>query len=159
MKKYLLVVAILFSLYAQSQSIKTFEAFQPYLEANNDSIYVINFWATWCKPCVEELPYFEQLHLQYKNQKVKVVLVSLDFKSQFEKKLLPFVKQKNITAETILLNETDYNNWLPKVNKTWSGAIPATLIMYKPSNTHIFFEKELANFAELENYILPILKK
>ncbi|MFT5167540.1 MAG: thiol-disulfide isomerase/thioredoxin, partial [Saprospiraceae bacterium] len=64
-----------------------FEALVPLFEKQNDTTYVINFWATWCKPCVAELPYFEELHNRYKGKKVKVLLISLDFPNQIEKKL------------------------------------------------------------------------
>src|SRR5690606_6809447 len=57
-----------------------FEALEKkYFQKKNDSIYVINFWATWCKPCIKELPAFEKIASEYADKKVKVLLVSLDF--------------------------------------------------------------------------------
>jgi thiol-disulfide isomerase/thioredoxin len=47
--------------------------------SSTDTIYVVNFWATWCKPCVEELPIFDSLNLEVKGQAIKVLLVNLDF--------------------------------------------------------------------------------
>ena len=61
-----------------------FEDFAPLLELNNDTVYVINFWATWCGPCVEEMPYFEQLHARMAEKPVKVLLVSMDFKKDLD---------------------------------------------------------------------------
>ena len=44
-----------------------FDGLKPYLNKKDDDVYVINFWATWCAPCVKELPYFEQLNKNYKS--------------------------------------------------------------------------------------------
>lgn len=90
---------------------------------------VVNFWATWCKPCVKELPYFERLNDAYAEKNVKVVLVSLDFSDDFDGKLMPFVKNKNLRSELYWLDESNPNDWINLVEPTWQGAIPATLIV------------------------------
>lgn len=114
-----------------------------------NTTYVVNFWATWCAPCVKELPYFEKLNSD--NNKVKVVLVSLDFKKQLETKLIPFLKKKAIKSQVVLLTDKDYNTWLPMVDKSWSGSIPATLIIHK--GKRIFIEKDFASYDELNDYV------
>ncbi len=58
---------------------KKFEDFEYLLEKDNDTTYVINFWATWCLPCVKELPEFEEINQHFKDKKFKMILVSLDF--------------------------------------------------------------------------------
>ncbi|MEH0156053.1 TlpA family protein disulfide reductase [Limibacter armeniacum] len=116
-----------------------FKTFEPLLHRQNDTTYVVNFWATWCKPCVEELPAFEQLNTTYKGKPVKVMLVSLDFKEQAEKKLGNFMQKKNIASEVLLLDDPDANAWINKVSEKWSGAIPATVI-YK-GNDYSFYEQ------------------
>lgn len=124
-------------------------------EQNNDTTYVINFWATWCGPCVKELPYFETLHKQYKDQKVKVLLVSLDFKRQIERKLIPFVKKRQLQAEVIALTDGDYNSWIDKVDTDWGGAIPITVV-YK-GNKRKFHGEEFSNYEDLENLVKQFL--
>jgi len=130
-----------------------FKSFEHYLQQHNDTTYVINFWATWCMPCVAELPNFERLNNAYKTQKVKVILVSLDMKKQVEKSLLPFIKKKNLLSEVLFLNDPDADSWIAKVDKNWSGAIPATVIynkrtrkFYEQSFTYEALEKELKEF-------------
>jgi len=134
---------------AQIKVYEKFEAFEKDVIKANDTVYVINFWATWCAPCIKELPYFEKLHTD--NKKVKVILVSLDSQKDLEKKLLPFIERKKISAEVVLLSDKDYNSWLDKIDKDWSGAIPATLIL--EGKKHLFAEREFESFTELNDYV------
>lgn len=124
-----------------------------YLQQKNDTIYVINFWATWCKPCVKELPAFEKLREQYSGEKVKVVLASLDFPEKIEKQVVPFIKKHNLQSEVVLLDDPDSNSWIPQVSQDWSGAIPATIIynqqerkFYERSFTYDELNTELTSF-------------
>src|ERR1700739_2398938 len=77
------------------------------IKNNSDTAYVVNFWATWCVPCVKELPAFDSLNTAYSKKKVKVLLVSLDFKEDLQTKLIPFLISKKIKPEVVLLDETD----------------------------------------------------
>lgn len=120
---------------------------QQYLQKKNDSIYIINFWATWCKPCIKELPAFEKLASNYTDKKVKLLLVSLDFPDKLESQVIPFIERNNIQSEVVLLDDADANSWIPKVSPQWSGAIPATIIYKK--TTRKFYEQSFT-FEELE---------
>ena len=121
---------------------------------SNDTTYVINFWATWCSPCVKEIGYFETLHRKYAGDKVQVVLVSLDFPNQVNRRVVPFLEEKKITAPVRLVTELDYNSWIDQVDPAWSGALPATLILHK--DKRIFMEKELTE-NELFEHVEQIL--
>ncbi len=130
-----------------------FNGLEYFLKKKNDTTYVVNFWATWCVPCVEELPHFEKLNEKYKEDKVKVLLVSLDMKKMVEGKLLPFIKERQLKSEVLYLQDPDQNTWLPKVDSTWSGALPATVIynkdnrkFFERSFTYEELEKEVSNF-------------
>lgn len=133
-----------------------FNELEPLLNKKNDTTYVVNFWATWCKPCIKELPAFEKINEQYASQKVKVLLVSLDFPRQLESKLIPFVKKRQIKTEIVLLDDPDANGWIPKVNKEWSGAIPATLFY---NDTERFFYERSFTYEEIETELISILNK
>ena len=124
-------------------------------QQKNDTTYVINFWATWCAPCVKELPYFEDLTTKYANEKVKVILVSLDFSKQLEKKLKPFLKEHQLKSEVLVLIDPDANSWVDKVNPAWSGAIPATVVYKGDKNK--FYEKSFESLVELEEVVTPFL--
>jgi thiol-disulfide isomerase/thioredoxin len=132
----------------------TYDAFKSYLEADNDTIYVVNFWATWCKPCVEELPSFEQLYQNYKDKKVRLILVSLDFEKQIESKLIPFMKKNELKGEVLVLKQKGMNDWIDKIDPSWSGALPATIIYNK--NKRAFFEQSF-EYEALETKLQEFL--
>ena len=122
--------------------------------SNEGNPIIINFWATWCKPCIKELPAFEKIASEYADKKVKVLLVSLDFPEKIENQVIPFIKKNNIKSEVILLDDADANSWIPKVSPDWSGAIPATVI-YK-NDRRKFYEQSFT-FEALETEIKTFL--
>lgn len=152
-----LVFWLMVSVSVYGQEIISFNDLQKRTHQNNDTIYVINFWATWCSPCIEELPYFEVLRDNYRSDKLRVILVSLDFKSQLQKKVIPFLQKNNIRSTVWLLDEPDANAYIDKVSKEWSGAIPATLILNGKKNIKQFYEKQFTE-NELQSIIKPLMK-
>lgn len=131
--------------------VVNFEEFEPYLSSASDTTYIINFWATWCKPCVEELPYFESLTRDFSEKRVKVLLVSMDFENQIEKRVVPFIEEEKIQSEVVVLVEPNANAWIDKVDPRWSGAIPATII-YR-SGQRSFYGDQFASYEELKSII------
>ncbi|HSV89090.1 MAG TPA: TlpA disulfide reductase family protein [Bacteroidales bacterium] len=136
--------------------VVSFDELYPLLNRNNDTTYVINFWATWCAPCIREIPAFEKLYEKYQAQKVKVILVSLDFPDHLQSRVIPFVERMDVKSDVILLDDPDANRWIPLVSENWTGAIPATLIYNR--ETRQFFQREFY-FEELEQIILSMLNK
>ncbi len=130
-----------------------FYEFEPMLTTTSDKVQVINFWATWCAPCVEEMPYFEALADTYKKE-IDLKFISLDMPEHKASKVLKFAIDKNIQNDIILLDDTRSHYWIPKVDQDWSGAIPATLIVTKDQKAFYeqpFTQDELAN--ELKKFI------
>lgn len=117
---------------------------------------IINFWATFCVPCIKELPHFQKLAQQYKNNGVQLYLVSLDVADAYPRKIDAFTKRLKITAPTIFLDETNADEFCPVVDKSWSGAIPATLFLNKKTGYRKFIEEELSEEA-LESEIKKML--
>lgn len=111
--------------------VMNFDQLEPYLHQQDDCVYMVNFWATWCVPCRQEMPAINAVAEKYSHENFKVLLVSLDFPDQLEKNLIPFVKSNNIMSEVILLDDPDQNRWIDLVDKSWSGEIPFTLIYGK----------------------------
>lgn len=104
----------------------------------SDKLHVINFWATWCAPCVNELPEFQKAVSESDAGKVDFLFVSLDFPSEADKKLLPFLQKNSYTFNVFLMTETDYNSWIDLVDPIWQGNIPATLFFNRARKIHYF---------------------
>jgi thiol-disulfide isomerase/thioredoxin len=124
--------------------------------AGSDSVLVVNFWATFCKPCVEEIPYLEKVCKKYRGQKVTLLLVSLDLPADYPAKIKAFVKKRRFTARTLWLAETDADYFCPQIDKKWSGSIPATLIVNKAKNHRSFYEQPFKE-AEFEKVLREAL--
>ena len=110
----------------------------------SDTVYVVNFWATFCKPCVGEIPSFINVVNKYKNQKVKLLLVSLDLPSYYPAKIAAFVKKSHFNTNIAWLNETNADIFCPMIDEKWSGAIPATIIVNGKTGYKKFFEDEMS---------------
>ena len=143
---------------AQNVSVLKVTDIQKRLNNNSDTTYIVNFWATWCAPCVKELPDFDSINKIYASKKVKVILVTMDFKEDLKSKVLPFLKEKDIRSEVDLLDETNGNYFIPKISGNWSGALPATLIVNNKNKTKLFFEKKL-NYEFLKTQVDSIINK
>jgi thiol-disulfide isomerase/thioredoxin len=113
-------------------------------------IHIFNFWATWCKPCIEELPFLEAVNLKYEN--VQVSLISFDDVADLDIKVKTFVQKKGLQSKVYLLDETDYNQFIDLVDSHWSGAIPATVIVSCPDKTRVFKEGAFKE-GELERIV------
>lgn len=153
LKFFSIFLFVLCSLVFTGQTIKVyknFADFEPQLHKSSDTTYVINFWATWCKPCVEEMPEFLEINKKFEKQKFKMILVSLDFDTQLETKVKPFIRENHIQAEVVLLDDPRQNQWIDRVNKDWSGAIPITVIYNK---NFYFFHEGTLTFEKLNELI------
>ena len=169
MKYSLTFFCLLFSGYLQAQTLPTLSLEQLKTELNkqDDTLRVVNFWATWCKPCVEELPDFVNLAYQYhtEGRQVKFLLIAVEDKlttiQNFLQKKPYFQKEpakKNLDALFYVLTEKDANLWIPAIEAKWEGEIPATLIINALNKLREFYPKQLSH-TELENLINTHLKK
>jgi thiol-disulfide isomerase/thioredoxin len=137
-----------------SLEIYNFDGIEKFLTTTDDKVYVVNFWATWCAPCIKELPYFEQLNKNYENE-LDVILISLDFPKNYDSKLKPFILKHQLQSKVMALNDPDANTWIPKVDESWSGAIPATLIFNKDKRQ---FYEQTFTYDELETEVKQFIK-
>lgn len=145
MKKIVLLFAFTFlNLITFSQSIKKVKItdIKTLIDSSNHPL-IINIWATWCSPCIHEIPYFEKQVATLKEQKVELILVSVDFKTDYPKKLNSFVKEKNYISKVVWLDETDANYFCPFIDKSWDGNIPVTLMVNNKKNYKMFYGGQL----------------
>lgn len=131
-----------------------FEGLKPLLNKSDEKTYIVNFWATWCKPCVEEMPDFEKLYAEVKDDNVELILISLDMPSMWKSKLEPFVAKHQLKGKVVILDDPKMNDWIPQIDPDWGGGIPATLIYNQEQREfypHGFKYEELKN--ELNKFL------
>jgi thiol-disulfide isomerase/thioredoxin len=135
--------------------VHDYNSFEPLLNIQNDSIYIFNFWATWCKPCIAELPDFNRIQETYNSKKVKVYLINIDLEKEIDQTIFTFIQKRNLfSAEFMILDDPDANRWIDSIHKEWSGGIPATLIINR--NKRQFYERSFT-FTELESELKKYL--
>ncbi len=157
LKRLITLSLLLFPLLITAQTVSHVYKIDALLKriSSPDTTYIVNFWATWCKPCVQELPSFDSLYISLKEKPVKLLLVTLDFKEELNKKVNPFLAKNKIKMECVLLDEVNGNDFIDKVDKAWTGAIPATL--FKKDKKKILAEKKM-HLSELEEHLKEIEK-
>lgn len=150
----ILVFAAPLGLFGQSAELVRLSQLQAKIQGEQERIQVINFWATWCGPCIKEMPLFEKLQADRKDILVRLVSLDIDLDPNPDK-VRSFVARKKITSEVIILDERNPNEWIDKVEKSWSGAIPATLLINNKNGKRKFVERALQE-GELEKLIAEI---
>ena len=159
MKKFLsILLFILPVMIAHGQDIKKVKITD--LEktiAESKTPLIINFWASWCKPCLEEIPYFMEEVKNHVKDSLKLLLVSLDMDDAYPAQIRHTITKRKITVPVQWLDETNADYFCPKIDPTWSGAIPATLFMNKQTGYRKFFEEKLSE-ENLEKEIMAILE-
>jgi thiol-disulfide isomerase/thioredoxin len=126
--------------------------------AESKTPLIVNFWATFCKPCVEEIPYFQQEVKKQEKDSVKLLLVSLDLEEFYPAKIKTFATKQKFTAPIQWLDEYNADYFCPKVDPKWSGAIPATLFINNKTGYRKFFEEQLSH-TKLQKEIDAMLGK
>lgn len=127
---------------------------QKIIASTSEPYQVVNFWATWCAPCVKELPLLEKLNAE--NDNVRVTLVSMDLElDPNPDKVNRFVKRKNLKSWVVILDEQNPNDWISKIDDHWSGALPATLIVNSKTGQRKLVERELHE-GELEKLMAEL---
>jgi thiol-disulfide isomerase/thioredoxin len=136
---FLLITGIVFGQQVSKMKITDLEA---YIGKSMKPL-VITFWATFCKPCLQEIPYFQNTIKEKYDGEVELVLVSLDLPDYYPSKISSFAIKSNFSVPIVWLNETNADYFCPRIDEKWSGAIPATLMINNRKNYRKFYEQQL----------------
>lgn len=159
MKKFLLLLAmatVFGTAFCQQIPKYKITDIESLINTNSGQVLVLNFWATFCKPCVAEIPSFISVCDNFKKNNVKLMLISVDLPSYYPKKVASFAKKHQFNTNLAWLDETNADYFCPKIDSTWSGSIPATLIINTVSGKRKFVEGEITG-EELESEIKKVI--
>lgn len=145
--------ALITGLRAQTSEVQLIklEELKALIDKQDDTTRIFNFWATWCMPCVRELPFLDSFSRYSLKADEQLFLVSLDDAKKAKAKVSGFVKRKNLTAPVFLLDEDNPNEFIDAIDPTWIGSIPATLVVSR--DKRCFAEHEVHGTAELRDWV------
>lgn len=140
----LILLFSLTTIVAQAQTIKKWkiEDLVAYID-RSEKPTMVNFWATYCVPCIEEIPYFQELTKKYKANGVELLLVSLDFAELYPARIAAFAKKRKFYAPIVWLDEENADHFCPKIDSSWSGVMPATLFVNNKTGFRSFYEEQI----------------
>lgn len=129
-----------------------FEKIEKLANLSSDTVYVTNYWATWCPPCVQEIPDFVELQQEYKNKTVKFTFVSVDDANNLESEVIPFVKKNKM--ENVYMMPAQELKKFNSFNPELTQAIPVTIIQ-KGKNKEGFLGSHSKEFLtkKIEEYL------
>jgi thiol-disulfide isomerase/thioredoxin len=93
-----------------------------------DKLLLVNFWATWCGPCMEEFPELEKMVRMYAERQVDIVTVSVNSPDE-QKLVLGFLKKQHAFNRNLLLNSNDSADAVAAFGPGWKGAVPFTALI------------------------------
>ena len=117
---------------------------------------IVNFWATFCVPCIQEIPYFQELARQYQSKDVSLLFVSLDLKKAYPAEVNEMAKRLKLAFPVVWLNETNADYFCPKIDTSWTGGMPSSLFVNNATGYHKFYEEQLSR-EKLEKEIQAML--
>ncbi len=135
----------------------TANGYKKLIANHQHDLLVVNFWATWCVPCVIEIPHFVKASETFKERRVQFVGVSLDFLDERKARVEPFLKEHKVPYPNFILN-ADQNTFLKSFPEDWTGALPATFL-YDRHGTLLAHTLKAMTGEELDQLIEANLKQ
>ncbi|TMI89861.1 MAG: TlpA family protein disulfide reductase [Bacteroidetes bacterium] len=158
MKTFFIVTFLLFVAIIHAQEIKSVKVTELSKTIQESKTpLIVNFWATFCVPCIQEIPYFQELTQQYKSKNVSLIFVSLDLKEAYPAKVTAMAKKLKLAFPVMWLNETNADYFCPKIDTSWTGGMPSSLFVNNATGYHKFFEDQLSK-EKLEKEIQEMIK-
>ena len=125
----------------------------------DSGLFVINTWATWCKPCMEELPLLLKADSMRKSDGIHFVFVSFDM-AEDSARVAQTIAKKNMPGSHYLIDETDWNKLINAIDSSWSGTLPATWFVGPTYKKPVYFafwdlKQILGEMEELKKSAIP----
>jgi len=158
MKVFFLIVVLSFSLATDAQNVKAVKVTELAKTIKESKTpLIVNFWATFCVPCIQEMPYFQEMARLYQSRNVSLLFVSLDLQEAYPTKVNAMAKKLQLSFPVVWLNETNADYFCPKIDTTWSGGMPSSLFVNNATGYHKFFEDQLSR-DKLEGVIREMIE-
>ena len=125
----------LFSQTALLKDVKSTDVFRLVEEQKNKKAVIVNFWATWCAPCIEEFPELVKLQKAYTKQ-VKVIFISFDLNSK-RNDVINFLVKNNVNFTSYFKTESD-DSFIQNMPDAWDGALPFSMIFRLDGSVEIY---------------------
>lgn len=109
-------------------SLSEFKEFEDLMASEKGNVVLVNIWATWCKPCVHEMPMLEKLHQNYNGKGIKIVTLSIDEVAKADSLVIPFWEEKNFSMDNYLIAHQDPGAFVNKIDPLWIGLLPTSFI-------------------------------
>lgn len=122
------------------------------IDNRNGKILFINFWATWCVPCVEEFPDLVKIYNEYKDSDFEFLSISVDLPSDIETKVKPFLEEQSAEFTVVVAEEKRSDRIINLINPDWNGAVPVTVI-YDKDGIRKDFISEAKDYDAFHNSI------
>jgi thiol-disulfide isomerase/thioredoxin len=119
---------------------------------------LVNFWATWCEPCIEEFPDLVKIDAEYKPRGLEFITISLDETEELNKGVPKFLGRVKSTMPAYLLDLEKQEEAFDIIDRDWPGALPFTLL-YDGNGQVVFKRSGKLNIAELRGEIEKIVNK
>jgi thiol-disulfide isomerase/thioredoxin len=158
LKLFIIVLLIFFTGTINAQEVKAVKVTELAKTIKESKTpLIVNFWATFCVPCIQEIPYFQQLVQQYRSKNVSLIFVSLDLKKAYPIEVNKWAKKLNLVFPVVWLDETNADYFCPKIDTSWTGGMPSSLLVNNATGYHKFYEEQLSR-EKLEKEIQAMLK-
>jgi thiol-disulfide isomerase/thioredoxin len=128
------------------------------LVANNDSggkLRVINVWATWCAPCIAELPEFVTMNRMYRRRPFEMITITMD---DMERKdaALGVLKEMHMSSKNYIYSGEDKDKLVANLDPSWEGPPPYTMII-KPGGEVIYRKLAAVDPLEVKKKIVEVI--
>ena len=150
MKTLLLLIILFFPFCSPAQEVKKInsEGLQRLIQ-ESDHPLVIGFWATWCEPCLHEIPWLQEAVAKDSTGKTELILLSFDLPTSFPNKITNFIKNKGYKASFYWLEQPVPPSFFPQINTRWEGNIPSSLWINNQTRYKRFYGRQITELQAL----------